>query len=216
MTSIYDSVQTVLKSQRPGIVAFPSTYVRSAVERIIPVFGSVFDDALSKNNTAFDNVLPSESVITVENGKLMAQNVLFAFCALILDYKSISKVLADALSLEFDLEDLSMQDRKEVRGKLRGDAKSGLHFMEYGVTTFSYVVWEKLLILFNASLTQIHNSNLDSILNKAYNDITKTQSDNISFLMCNYLYFVRAFCHNSMFRESILSICDSFKKEYAL
>ena len=216
MKSIYDSVQTALKSQRPGVVSFPTTYVRSSIETIIPVFGSVFEDALSRNNIAFDNVLPSESVITVENSKLMARNVVFVFCALFLDYQSISKVLADALSLEFDLDDLPMQDRKEVRGKLRGNAKSGLHFMECGVTTFSYAIWEKLLTSFNASLMQVHGSDLDSVLNKAYTDMSKDDLNNISFLMCNYLYFVRAFCHNSVFRESVLGICDNFRKEYAL
>ena len=214
MSLILNTVRASLSELSPSAIVMPSSVILPFYLKVVKAVGFVYDDVITENNELFANSLGSERIISVQDAEELSIACLYIGIMTVMNYHDIHDILASTLRFEKDLNLLSKADHKAARQELKDSSKSVRHFMEVGVSVFVPSVWEQFIQNFNMSCALFENSEAVDVLDKIFAELSDDDKKSIGFLMCNYAYYIRAFCHDPQFKEDILNLKKEFIAEF--
>lgn len=178
-------------------------------KKVMSSFCKPDDDIINSNFVSIDDSwLPSEKIIPLNLATFLSENFGGLLMCLIYDYKGIRQVCIDALDLEFKLNDMTKIERKQIRKNMRNGVLQDKHFMEIGVTSFSYSTMSKLLVACDSSIRKFDKSKFAKNVDKTIKDMDIKDKVLLSFVLSNFSYLIRAFCNNGEFYNNVYSIIN--------
>lgn len=178
--------------------------------QVVSSFCTIDEDSMMSNLKAVDNTwLPSEKIVSLDLMKFVSNNFGAIITCLIYDFENIRQLFVDALNLEFQINEMSRDDRKSQRKKMRTGMTADKHFIELNVTTFSFSTIETMLNACAANIKVYNDSELTKDLDTVVENMNDRDKVMLGIILSNYAYLVRAFCNNYEFRMAVEKIVNT-------
>lgn len=191
----------------------PSAILLNTYLNTIKDIAFIDSDIVNHNTKLIDNGgLNEDRQVSLESVMFIAENSAYLLSMIVFDYKKIRDIIANALEIEFQIEE---SENKAVKRALLlsqaglVDAMPSTYHIQLGVTSFSNNVMKQLMHLAGQGLSGC--GKLDEKVSAAIKELTDVDKENIGCMLTNYIYLLRAFNYNPVFVNKITELTNEFK-----
>ena len=183
-------------------------------KKVISSFCQPDDEIINSNLFSVDDKwLPSEKIVPLNFAIFLSENFGGLLMCLVHDYKNIRNLCIDALDLEFKLNDMPKSERKHVRKNMRNGVLQDKHFIEIGVTSFSYATVSKFLVACDTNIRKYDKSKFAETIDDVIKNMEMKDRILLGVILSNFSYLIRAFCNNGEFYKNVYNIIISANLE---
>lgn len=170
----------------------------------------------SNKTTAISNLLDFERYISLESVVFISRNFAILFAALILNFKNIRQVMMNAITNEINIDDMPSDKKEAFRMQQNGNVTlNGSHFIELGISIFTDEILHDLYnnVIENfGKVTATHKLTDDT--ESAVEHMSMADKCDLSTIVSNYVYLLRAFNNNVVFFKQVSDIIKDLAVKY--
>lgn len=197
-----------------GVDSLYEFYIRMA-----STFGRLHEEVLQQNQLVVVQGLPADvRKVSLESLMFIAEHFGDLMAALILNYKDVRNIFANALGQELDLLKISADQRKIEHGKNGGYGfDDNDHPIELGISRFTESMELQVVGVMHKSMSVINNTKLSAAIDSAFeNNYEQSDADDIGALLSNPVFLLVLFNNNASFVSQVAHICADLKSEYGI
>lgn len=209
-----DAETNIATTADSGVNSLYDFYVQIASS-----FSRMHEEVLQQNRLVILRGLPDDvRKVSLESMMFIANHFGYLMTALILNYRDIRNVFANALSEELDLMKVSADQRKVAHEKNGGYGFDDHdHPIELGISRFTQSIELSVVGTMHSSMNVINNTKLASAIDDAFeNKYEQKDADDIGALLSNPVFLLVLFNNNATFVYQVSQICDALKAEYEI
>jgi hypothetical protein len=187
--------------------------------RIASTFGRLSLETLQQNELMVLQGLPDDDrKVSLESLMFIGNHFGDMIAALILNYKNIREVFANALGNELDLIKVSAEQRVAAHEKAGGYGfDDNDHPITLGVSRYTQAIELNIVGVMRDSMSVINNTELSKAINTAFEtNYEQADADDVGALLSNPIFLLVLFNNNASFVYEVSQICDALRAEYKL